>query len=270
MMKIIQITDTHLVPPPELLYGPDPTARLKQILDHVLDRHGDADLLVITGDLSNNGDPRAYEALRNMLKGFPLPVRLLLGNHDLRGSFRDAFPEQPVDPAGFVQSVLDTPDGGFRLLFLDTLSEGEIGGRYCETRADWLRDRLTEVPEMPVCVFLHHPPVPHGMAHFDHIGFHDQERLMTVLRAHPGGVRHIAFGHIHIPLNGVTADGIGYHSGRGSTHQLLQLFENPTPGWVDGPLNYDIIRVGADGVSVHGVDTIAATPIAPVRFCPGP
>ncbi|MFV0473761.1 MAG: phosphodiesterase [Pikeienuella sp.] len=270
MLKIIQITDTHLVPPGERLHGLDPSARLARILDHVRLNQADADLVAITGDLANDGDPRAYRALREMLGVLPMPARLLLGNHDRRANFRAAFPEHPVDQAGFIQSVLDSPESADRLIFLDSLSEGEIGGRFCDARADWLSRVLAETPDRPVTVFVHHPPVPDGMAHFANIGFHDGARLMAILRAHPGGVRHIIFGHIHIPLNGATADGIGYHAGRGAGHQFMQEFDNPAPDWIDGPANYDVIRIGAGGVSIHGCDTLDAIAAAPARFCAGP
>jgi len=270
MTKIVQITDTHLVPLGDRLHTLDPAARLARILAHMRETQGDADLLVITGDLANDGDPRAYAALRDLLAAMPMPVRLLLGNHDKRANFRDAFAEHPVDPAGFVQSVLEINAGADRLVFLDSLSEGEIGGRFCQARADWLRETLAAAPEVPVTVFVHHPPVAHGMAHFNHIGFHDGADLMEILRAHPGGVRAMLFGHIHIPLNGVTADGILYHAGRGSSHQFQQEFDNPTPDWVDGPANYDVIRIGTEGVSIHGVDLLDAVGVSSVPFCAGP
>jgi 3',5'-cyclic AMP phosphodiesterase CpdA len=268
--KIIQITDTHLVPPGERLYTLDPGARLAHILAHVRTHQADADLLVITGDLANSGEPRAYAMLRELLGDMPMPVRLLLGNHDRRDTFCAAFPQHPVDPAGFVQSVLEVNEGADQLIFLDSLSEGEIGGRFCETRANWLRETLATRPDTPATIFVHHPPVPHGMAHFDFIGFHDAAQLMAVLEAHRGGVRYMVFGHIHIPLSGITASGIAYHAGRAASHQFMQEFDNPQPQWIDGPANYDIIRIGTEGVSIHGVDTIDAVGVSQVPFCAGP
>ena len=94
-LKIIQITDTHLVPPGNLVNGVDPELQLRRTLDDVLARHADADLLVITGDLCNDGDPEAYALLREILSSVPFPIRLMLGNHDRRPAFVDAFPDHP-------------------------------------------------------------------------------------------------------------------------------------------------------------------------------
>lgn len=262
-MKIIQITDPHLVAPGQrLVNGLDPGERLSRTLGHLRVAQADADLLVITGDLTDDGDPRAYAMLREMLEGLPMPVRLLMGNHDARAPFRTEFPDQPVDAAGFVQSLLDLPETGDRLLFLDTLSPGEPGGRYCEARMGWLRQTLAAAPERPVTVFLHHPPVDPGMRHLAQICLHDAEPLLAALQAHPAGLRYLVFGHIHIPLDGQSAAGFGYHAGRGLCHQLRQEHDNPAPDWVDGPLNYDVIRIGAAGIMIQGVDLFEAETIA--------
>ncbi|WP_420103861.1 metallophosphoesterase, partial [Bosea sp. (in: a-proteobacteria)] len=52
-MKIIQITDTHLVPPGGIVHGLDPAQQLREALADIAARHADADLVVITGDLCN-------------------------------------------------------------------------------------------------------------------------------------------------------------------------------------------------------------------------
>ena len=269
-MKIIHITDTHLVPAGETLYGLDPSARLKRVLDDVNHTHPDADLVVLTGDLTQDGNPVAYAQLDALLSDLPMPVRLLLGNHDARDNFRAAFPQHPVDSHGYIQSMMEVPGSDDRLLFLDSNSTTEIGGRFCPERADWLRETLATCPQSPLTVFIHHPPVAHGMAHFNNIGMHDADVLMEILRAHPGGVRHIFFGHIHIPLTGTTRDGIGFTAGRGCTHQFRQDFLNPAPDWVAGVPNYAVITLTEDLLSCHGVDTLDAQTIAPATFCAGP
>ncbi len=70
--------------------------------------------------------------------------------------FLDIFDDVTVDDSGLVQSVLDTPDG--RMIFLDTLEAGAHDGILCEQRLAWLRTRLDEARQQPVCLFLHHPP----------------------------------------------------------------------------------------------------------------
>lgn len=132
-MKIIQLTDTHLMPPGVSANGVDPEARLRAAMADILKQHTDADLLVIAGDLCNHGDTEAYALLHEILAPAPFPMRLLLGNHDRRPKFVAAFLEHPRDENDYIQSVLDTRFG--RLLFFDTYKAGVIGGIY---RADRL------------------------------------------------------------------------------------------------------------------------------------
>ncbi len=181
-MKIIQITDTHLMPSGIIVNGVDPERQLRAAIADIVEKHSDADLGVMTGDLCNFGDPEAYALLKDILAPVPFEMRLLLGNHDDRANFRNAFPDHPVDENGFVQSHLDTPFG--RLLFLDSHAAGVIGGHYGEDRMAWLDSALAGAGGEPVTVFIHHPPMDCGIAHFARIGMHDEGRLMQRLAAH--------------------------------------------------------------------------------------
>lgn len=266
-MKIIQITDTHLVPSGTVVNGVDPEQQLRRAVNDILGRHADADLLVMTGDLCNDGEPTAYALLREILAPLPCPVRLLLGNHDDRPNFRAAFPEQPVDANGFVQSHLDTPFG--RLLFLDTHERGVIGGIYEADRRAWLTDALSEAGDQPVTVFVHHPPADCGIVHFEHIGLHDDGAMLRLLETHAAGVRQVVFGHIHMQLSGTSAGGVPYSSGQACAHRFVTEIGAADPWWTDGNPCYRIIHLDEGGfrayaVEVGQVGTVQAAP------CTGP
>ena len=90
-MKIIQLTDTHLMPPGLTACGVDPEAQLRAAVADIMARQADADLLVITGDLCNDGDAEAYELLREPqaarrigVVGPDLCLRELADRHFLR------------------------------------------------------------------------------------------------------------------------------------------------------------------------------------------
>src|ERR1700689_4557259 len=55
-MKLIQITDIHLVRPGKKLFDTDPGERLRLCLADIARCHADADLVVVTGDLAHNGE----------------------------------------------------------------------------------------------------------------------------------------------------------------------------------------------------------------------
>ncbi|MEH6690084.1 MAG: phosphodiesterase [Pseudorhizobium pelagicum] len=266
-MKIIQVTDTHLMPSGVVVNGVDPEQQLRAAVADIIEKHADADLLVMTGDLCNYGDPEAYELLRDILAPVPFEVRLMLGNHDKRPAFVAAFPEQPRDDNGHIQSVMDTEFG--RLLFLDSHEEGVIGGIYDEPRLAWLDRALSEAGDLPVTVFIHHPPMDAGIAHFNRIGMHDEGAVMRRLSAHPGGVRHILFGHIHVPLAGTSAEGIAYSSGQACSHRFITDLEALDPWWTSGNPCYRIVLLDDHGLRTYGAE-VGQVQIERAIICEGP
>lgn len=269
-MKIIHITDPHLVPEGETIFGLDPAARFKAVVDDVARRHPDADLTIVTGDLVDRGDEISYRLLMSLLEPLRMPVRLMLGNHDSRVTFAGLFPDAPRDEDGFVQSVLDLPNGEGRLLFLDTNEPGWSGGRYCDRRLAWLEARLAEAPDQPAYIFMHHPPFGLGVPHFEKICLYEPERFLRVLRQHKAGVRHLFFGHVHIPVSGVSPEGIPFTAGRGCNHQIIVDLAGRNCTWAGGGPNYNIIVIERSAMFVHAFDLIGAAIIGTGAYPPGP
>ena len=121
-MKLIQITDIHYVPGKRVLYGLNPYERLTLCIADINTNHADADLCIITGDLTHNGLIEAYEDLRTCLSTLSIPYHFVIGNHDNRENIKKVFPDTPFDESGFIQSTVDTAAG--RLILLDTVEQG--------------------------------------------------------------------------------------------------------------------------------------------------
>jgi 3',5'-cyclic AMP phosphodiesterase CpdA len=247
-MKLIHITDPHLVAPGAKLFGLDPLERLRQCIDDILAHHRDAALCVITGDLADRGEPAAYAALAGQLARLPMPVHPLLGNHDSREAFVAAFPAAMRDADGFVQAVVRRPEGDF--VFLDTLEAGTHGGRLCDARLAWLRARLDEAGPRPVYLFMHHPPFAVGIPSLDRIALREPHRLAALLEGRRN-IRHLFYGHVHRPVCG-SWRGIPVSTMRGLNHQVP--FDLWTPDDVPHshePPAYAVALIGDDQVVVH-------------------
>ena len=215
-MKLIHLTDTHFVGLGFKLYGLDPRARLDAAIADINRHHGDADLAVITGDLTHWGEPEAYENLKDCLAALSPPLVPLIGNHDDRTAFQQAFPEAPRDEKGFVQGSLETEAGS--LLFLDSNQPGTHAGWYCEDRLDWLERQLSTA-ERPVFLFMHHPPFRVGMTPLDRISLQQADEFQAVIGPHAGRIRHLFYGHVHRPICGSWL-GIPASTIRGTNHQV--------------------------------------------------
>ena len=76
-----------------LLGGIDTAAFLREAVEHVNRLDPQPDLVLLTGDLVNEGRPEEYEHLRELLEPLRAPYHLVPGNHDLTDELRAAFPD---------------------------------------------------------------------------------------------------------------------------------------------------------------------------------
>ena len=260
-MKLVHLSDIHIDDAPIL--GHDPVERFEAALAHVAEHHGDAERVVVTGDLTHRGDAASYRRLRALLRSAGLVdadgaserLRLLIGNHDDRGAFREAFPETPCDAHGFVQSVDETAAG--RFAYLDTAEPGTHAGHLSPERLAWLAGVLARAREdgAAVHLFMHHNPVPVGVPSSDSIGLVQWRELGELLSGFPGTVRHLYFGHCHHTLAGSVA-GIPFSAPRSTCHPCW-----PDPGGDDprlgvGPLepSYAVALLEPSHTVVHAID----------------
>jgi 3',5'-cyclic AMP phosphodiesterase CpdA len=256
VLKILQITDCHLLPPGETVFGSDPRARLAAAIDDINRHHSDAALCVLTGDLAHHADERAYVALREVLADLPMPYQLLPGNHDDRTGLRTVFPEVTVDDDGFIQSMRDTPAG--RFIFLDTVDPGVHTGAYCERRCAWLAAALDNSRDRPIYFFLHHPPFPIALPHIDQYRMLDSAAFAAVIAGH-SNIRHMFLGHVHRPVSG-SWHGIPFSALRGTNHQnWLDFAETRRNISSLEPPAYAIVFLDADTTVVHFHDYLDAS-----------
>src|SRR3954468_21474648 len=91
-MIIAHISDPHVVVPGALLYGRVDTADfLKRAVADLNRLDPPPDIVVITGDLVDKGEPEEYDRLRALLAPLAMPIFVIPGNHDGREALRAAF-----------------------------------------------------------------------------------------------------------------------------------------------------------------------------------
>jgi len=177
----------------------DGNAKLPAALGFLESRHRRPDVVLATGDLVNDGRPEQYRLLRELLSPCTIPLYLIPGNHDDREEFRTAFADQAWMPAqGPIDYVVD--DHPLRLIGLDTTEPDRHDGNLDGDQLAWLDRVLSEEPQRPTLMFLHHPPFLTGMWMFDEIRLSGADGLRQVVARHPQVV-HIVAGHVHRPVS---------------------------------------------------------------------
>ncbi|HEY6565830.1 MAG TPA: metallophosphoesterase, partial [Pirellulaceae bacterium] len=82
-MRVIQITDSHLVAEEHgRLYGLDPQASFDACLRRIRELPHKPDLILHTGDLTDDGSASGYERAHTRLKALGIPYQWIPGNHD--------------------------------------------------------------------------------------------------------------------------------------------------------------------------------------------
>lgn len=250
-MKIIHLSDIHLCAPGGLVEGIDPHERLARAFGHMAEHHADATRLVISGDLTHHANPDAYKALKQALHLLPMPVRLMIGNHDDRAVFLEHFPDQSIDLNGFVNHCDQV--GDLRLIYCDTVRPKVHWGEFCEKRRAWLRDQL-DLPG-PVLLFFHHNILDLGDPCSDELSLNraDQAELRSLLKLFQHKIRHVFFGHVHESLCGTMA-GIAFSGVTSTVHQTIPNLA-PSDKSPSGPLepSYRVILLRGEDVVIHQI-----------------
>src|SRR5882724_3280896 len=82
-VRALQITDLHLLSEVgATIYGTDSFESLRAVLERALGLPAPPEIIVATGDLSEDGSAASYRRLRGLLLETGLPVHVLPGNHD--------------------------------------------------------------------------------------------------------------------------------------------------------------------------------------------
>lgn len=209
-LRVVQISDLHFPGTAGVLgfVRHDPDRGLAAVLGHASDAIADADLVVATGDLADQGEPEAYDRLGDVLDTLAAPVYCLIGNHDKNDAYQACLPRPNVHLEDAVRV------GPWLMLFLDSNARGReaVGdGTYRDLDermiaaeqpglipADLARARaiLTHTTAEHVFVWLHHPPLPEMAPDVQ-----GDSELARLIRDFPK-IRALGAGHLHGELSG--------------------------------------------------------------------
>lgn len=187
----------------------NPLIFLDECLNRVAENREKINLIVITGDLTEDGTAEDYRCLKRhiQMKTGDIPVVVTLGNHDNKKSFREGWlGRETAGGSGSHDACNSAPYHaverveGTVVISFDTSLQGVSDGCLDEERLDWLRSALEEAGNRPSILVTHHhllpeqgqiPPLPGG------------KRLLSLIEN--SGVLCIFCGHTHHHYSGLAA-----------------------------------------------------------------
>ena len=175
------ITDPH-VRSDGALAGKVDTARMfVQGIAHLVSLEPRPDVVLMTGDLVDEGSESEYRVLRDILTPLDIPLYMIPGNHDDRDALRTVFSDLTYlfEGGPFINYLVE--DFPLRLVALDSVVPGRGSGSLCEARLAWLDARLAEDTSRPTVIIMHHPPFETGIGHMDAVSLGNKEALAEVV-----------------------------------------------------------------------------------------
>lgn len=196
MTIIAQVSDVH-VRPLNALYQDlvDSNMMFARAVESLNQIDPPPDLVLISGDLTDEGTPGEYAALRTLLGRLEHPVVVLPGNHDDRANLRHAFADHTWLPRdGSLSFSMGLRD--VRLIALDTsVPDFHYGELDTDTLA-WLDEELSNHRDTRAVIAMHHPPFETGIPYLDIYGLRNTDAFAKVISRHEN-VDRILAGHVH-------------------------------------------------------------------------
>ncbi len=190
VLRIAQITDPHLFAESnECLLGVRTTDSFMALVNQLQQLNPRPDLLLLTGDLSQDGSVASYKRLQTLLCPLGIPVYWLPGNHDCVEAMAESLNHS------LFQSDKSFQRGGWQFILLNSQDPGRVEGRLSPESLQWL-DRELSHSNAPTLVSLHHPPFAVNSNWLDTSILQNTPEFLAVLDRHPQ-VKLVVFGHIH-------------------------------------------------------------------------
>lgn len=198
-MLIAHISDLHAVPDGASTRGGFAVdAALHKAFAALREFDPRPDLVVVSGDVADEGDPQAYRRVAGWLRALKRPVVAVPGNHDDETefvAFLRALGAETRTPAPGLCCVRDF--AALRVVGLGSNLPLTSAGGLDDLTLDWLDETLASAPSRPTLVVVHHPPFRCGVGFMDRIRLIDgAARLECILAAHPH-VLALLCGHHH-------------------------------------------------------------------------
>ena len=252
-------TDTHIMaggvhPSTQL----DTEVCLRQVVDVLQTLEPQPAFAVVGGDLASPDildreqtlEPEdyipSYRLLQDILSPLPYPVHMLLGNHDNRQAFHQVMQTGAANGDALHHYSFDHQ--GWHFVALDSLLPGKPGGQVDAKQLSWLGDDLKAHQGQPTLAFVHHHPLPLGLAWLDAMPLYNGVDLVSVVRQYPD-VRWILCGHVHMD-NIVQRDGVTMLTTPSTCFQINRLSQTRQEA-LAGPPAFRLVWIKGEDISTR-------------------
>jgi Icc protein len=200
-MRIAHISDFHLpTKPGQLVNGVLPDANLVEAVAVLKRQTPKPDLIVLGGDLLDDGQKGNYEAIAELFKEVQIPLHTVVGNHDdLKALKNSSLLDKDKSYGGYCSF----DHGELHFVLLNSAGTGKPHGIIEEEQLLWLSQDLWANHDKPVLIFMHHHPVDSGIPWLDKMRLENADAFWEIVPPYSRNILGVFFGHLHIQISTV-------------------------------------------------------------------
>ena len=175
-LRFVHITDTHLLNQPNATFNNIYTKEsLEAILSHIQNQYSEIDFVLITGDVSQTGDPDSYEILKTIVQGYKFPIYCIPGNHDSPKCLQQVIPTSPVNNIHVIEF------GCYSLVLINSCLENQHKGKISQQCLQQLNNHLRKHSKQFNIFAVHHPPVLINSKWLDELGLINKSEFIQLI-----------------------------------------------------------------------------------------
>ncbi|WP_299491186.1 3',5'-cyclic-AMP phosphodiesterase [uncultured Shewanella sp.] len=190
-VRLVQITDPHLFADPDAqLLGVNTAHSLEAVLNTLNATASPADVMLVTGDISQDYTDKSYHNFIEAIKPIGLPCHYLPGNHD---DLRLMNLHMQGDNVHGHKCIYI---GQWQILMLNTTVKGSPGGIMPDTECEFIERAIATASDKHVLLAMHHNPIFVGCLWLDNHWMKNGDEFLAWVSNFPQ-IKGLLWGHVH-------------------------------------------------------------------------
>jgi 3',5'-cyclic-AMP phosphodiesterase len=205
VIRILQLTDFHLFGAASTnLLGVNTYNSLQQVISLVTKDIAKKapELLVLTGDISQDYSAESYKLAKNFFCNFAFKIATTMGNHDFLANFINFF----GDPTQNKNKIFTL--NNWRIIILNSYWPEHIGGKLAEKELEFLSNTLINSRAYHIMIFLHHPVLPINSIWLNKIITSNAQQFLEIIDQF-ANIKAVVCGHVHQEVS-IIRSGVQY------------------------------------------------------------
>lgn len=190
-IHIVQVSDIHLfADTSKELLGVNTQNSFAAVVDLLTKDSDKIDIILLSGDLTQDQSPEAYQRVASMLSGFSMPIYYIPGNHDELATMQAVYPKNSI--VNDKQIVFPH----WQFILLNSQIRKAVPGFLAPSELSYLEACLKMYPQKNAAIVFHHHPLSVNTGWLDPIGLTNANEFWEVVSNYPQ-VKVVLFGHVH-------------------------------------------------------------------------